>query len=370
MAVFFASYARLDDTRFSKLSDAIDELRERVRGKLGLPSVEDAGFYDQREIQVGAPWAGELLTAIATCRVFVCFCSNTYFNREICGKEFETFRRRLRAEPHAAARIVPILWDTCSVPQALLEYQMNHRNLPSEYFEDGLCALRRLRKNAEYEMALEVLADAIAQAAAEAPLQPAAVNVDQFAAMPSAFDNPRPDAIGVGALHDLGLRWLVDGVRTLRSIAEDAAATERVGWRELWDRHDITKPLGVRGHNDSGIIVAPPDEDLSEPSRQALREVRKAIARPGSPLTALLIGAGRTPAGPAPSADGGLLGGTFAAGSAVGLTDALRCAIGEVRMASAKGQDAARVVSGEIESTAAETGVPIATAPVVSAVRS
>src|SRR5262245_2894430 len=112
--VFFTSYARLDSNKFSKLDRVVEELRERVRSKLGAKAAQDVGFFDTQDIQTGADWERVLGTALRHARILVCMCSPTYFNSEFCAKEFEVFRRRLQdaADAFKDVRVIlPVLWD-------------------------------------------------------------------------------------------------------------------------------------------------------------------------------------------------------------------------------------------------------------------
>lgn len=380
-AFFFTSYARLDNNKHAKLGDAVDELRERVRSKIGAASLEEVGFFDVTDIQTAADWVSQLGEAVAKCRVFVCFCSNTYFNREICGKEFEVFRRRIdQTQPDR--RIFPIIWDRCELPQAIQRFNLTNRDFPREYFEDGLCSLRRLRRDAEYEQAIEAVANAIAQAVADPPLPDGAHPVD-FDDVTSAFDNPRDGAVRIGALHDQSVMWTVEIGRTLRAVIEQATAPDKLGWRQQRIGNDIAAKLS-QGQSVQSLVVVAPDVTMLAPVwRQRLTAIDTALAGPGACTTAMLVG---VPPGPPAIAavaqaarDAAIrtalplssraqnIHGTYVVGSAASLAAELRAAISRVQMMGVKSTDVARVENAPIETAAREAGISLASQPVICA---
>jgi TIR domain len=117
--VFFTSYARPDNNKVSKLSKVVEELLERVRGKLGLPvKPEEVGFFDRTNIQTAKQWE-EVLGSTLRTRVIVCLCSPTYFNSAFCAKEFEIFRQRVEKggdKLKDVPVIVPVIWERPSEP--------------------------------------------------------------------------------------------------------------------------------------------------------------------------------------------------------------------------------------------------------------
>ena len=379
---FFTSYARLDDNKHTKLRDALDELRERVRGKLGAVDISQVGFFDVVDISTGSEWVTRLGEAAANCRVFVCFCSKTYFNREVCGKEFEVFRRRLAAIlPGTNHRYVfPVIWDKCVLPAALGRYHIDHQGIPREYFEDGLCSLRRLRREAEYEMAIEALAKAISEAAAD-PHLPPGIHPIEFDSLPSAFDNPAPgtDAVSVGVLSDHGLFWQVELGQTVRSVAEEAASLERLGWRQRTVTDDIVSDVKDHGQRGDPLILIAPSE-LGMIWRARLTRVDGILADNSSLPCAVLVGYKSSSiivAGSASteatikatlpeSAAGPTRHQAFDSASASSLREALRQTISRLRMDLNARRDAARVKDTQLANAASEAGVPIDAHPVVT----
>lgn len=258
-AAFFASYAHLDDNKYTKLRDVFDELRERVRAKVGAGDVNRVGFIDLGGVKTGSEWVKALGEQVATCRLFVCFCSNTYFNREISGKEFEAFRIRLTAAASPAGSfLLPVIWDKCTLPVAVQQFSPTHLNLPREYFEDGLCTLARVRRATEYEQAIEALAAAIADAIKHpTPLPPGAHPID-FDGLSSAFDNPGVDAIRVMALCEGQFGWEPDVGFTVRNAVEEATSPDRIRWRQLPHGDVPATTLARTAHDEEPIVIVVP----------------------------------------------------------------------------------------------------------------
>lgn len=89
---FFFSYARANNDPY--LSQFFDDLSDKIRDKVGLGKDVTVGFFDQRDIQLGAEWDEELVQALQTCPVIVSLYSPAYFNSPYCGKEWQFFQRR------------------------------------------------------------------------------------------------------------------------------------------------------------------------------------------------------------------------------------------------------------------------------------
>jgi TIR domain-containing protein len=376
---FFTSYARLDNNKHTKLGEALDELRERVRGKLGATRADEVGFFDLEDIQTGQRWIERLGGVVARCRVFVCFCSRTYFNREVCGKEFEVFRKRLAVPAPGARYVFPVIWDKCVLPAALGAYHADNAGFPREYFDDGLCALRRLRREAEYETTIEALATAIAAAANDPPLPPGVPVVD-FDGVPSAFDNPAAESVRIGLFGDQGLFWQSEIGRTARSLAEEAAASERVGWRQFEVRDDVALRIAELGASgDPLILIAPSNAGAAWANR--LNAVDVALARDTTTPCAVLVEyVAQPPIGTTTgqaaieeairsavplSFEGSTRHEAFESGSATSLLQKLRSVISKLRIDLNHRRDAARVSDPVLEASARAAGVPIASHPVV-----
>src|SRR4051812_47156457 len=113
MAWFFFSYARQD------WDDRLEKFYKRLAKEVGRAkqlSETDAGFYDQRSIEVGDVWDAKLRDALRTARVMVAICSPSYFTREYCGKELQVCIERVPAGATSTA-IIPVMWDRPAVSQ-------------------------------------------------------------------------------------------------------------------------------------------------------------------------------------------------------------------------------------------------------------
>src|SRR4051812_8552353 len=114
--VFFASYARCDDNKFSRMRSVIELLEERVRSLRGGASTQIA-FVDVASIQTGDEWQKRLSSAVHEAYVLVCMMSASYFSSEWCAREFAIFRRRLELlGAGAPGVIIPVIWDIGTIP--------------------------------------------------------------------------------------------------------------------------------------------------------------------------------------------------------------------------------------------------------------
>jgi hypothetical protein len=136
---FFLSYARTPRTDQNPSVDPnlwVHKLYADLSAEvLELVNSPIAGFMD-REIRVGMPWSRQLMTALATCKVFVPLYSPRYFDSENCGKEWYVFSRRVldqkARKPETEMAIVPALWvpvDERTLPGVAREIQFNHHEL-------------------------------------------------------------------------------------------------------------------------------------------------------------------------------------------------------------------------------------------------
>jgi hypothetical protein len=90
-AWFFFSYARQD------WYDRLEKLYKRPAkevGKANQLSESEAGFFDQRSIEVGDVWDARLREALRAARVLVSIYSPTYLTREDCGEELTGLHRQ------------------------------------------------------------------------------------------------------------------------------------------------------------------------------------------------------------------------------------------------------------------------------------
>lgn len=91
---FFFSYTRGNNDDY--LKQFFKNLSEEVRVRRGLPEKTVVGFFDQRDIELGAAWEQTISDALQNSKVLVSIYSPGYFQSEYCGKEWEVFMRRCR----------------------------------------------------------------------------------------------------------------------------------------------------------------------------------------------------------------------------------------------------------------------------------
>ena len=108
----------------------------------------EAGFMD-RENRLGTEWSPELVSALATCRVFVPLYSRRYFESDNCGREWFAFARRevnqhaRRGEPVYA--VVPALWSKMArdmIPEVAQHIQYDHIGLGQRYLAEGFYGIK------------------------------------------------------------------------------------------------------------------------------------------------------------------------------------------------------------------------------------
>jgi hypothetical protein len=176
---FFFSYARADDSKF--LRQFYDDLLECVRNEVGAATVDEVAFRDARSIEPGTPWPEALAEALQSAKVFVYLHTPTFYGREGCGREWAVVKQRLLQtgiiDLRQASAIQPVYWsgpllnDRC--PPEIERIQLTHENYGEIYNRKGLLHLVRTAFNgAEYWEAVPALAQRIADAARNAPLQP------------------------------------------------------------------------------------------------------------------------------------------------------------------------------------------------------
>jgi TIR domain-containing protein len=378
--VFFASYARLDNDK-KRLRDVIVDLRERVRSKLGARKAEEVGFFDQVDgILTAQDWQTTLAEAARRARVLVCFCSNTYFNSEYCANEFEVFRRRLRLLGTGADRVrvvIPVVWDACAVPQAVARYQDTDERagFPAVYRQQGLLALKRNKtQKARYETTLNALALTIQQAVDGGTLPPLPGPV-VFDELPGVFDNPGAYNVGVGALHDDGLRWELSPGKTVRFIVEAVAAKENLPWRAIRIENDIPQVLDAAEAAREVVVLIADEGSVLSGAWKARLDAVAAAPRATCILLIGLHGAGGALSGPAAQARLTALVPLLAAQSRVDwfpvdAPEVLRVRLSEqlvkLRMSLIKGDAAERVLDAGLAESARLEGIAVNTQPIVN----
>jgi FxsC-like protein len=139
----------------------------------------EAGFMD-RENRLGTEWSPELVSALATCRVFVPLYSRRYFESDNCGREWFAFARRevnqhaRRGEPVYA--VVPALWSKMArdmIPEVAQHIQYDHIGLGQRYLAEGFYGIMKLSSfRPDYQRAVHRLAERIIEVADETDIKP------------------------------------------------------------------------------------------------------------------------------------------------------------------------------------------------------
>lgn len=223
MYYFFFSYARDNDSPY--LKQFFDDLSQAVREKSRLRGDERVGFFDQRDLDLGAQWDPELREALQTSRSLVCMYSPPYFQSENCGREWQVFKmrreqfvRNAEAAGDANARlppvIKPVIWIPLreELPQVAQGPQYMSGDPNAEHNRRGLSILTKLsssRFKDEYTVFIDELSTQILNAARHNLPRADLGAYPTFESVPNAFepepaveaepappaDHPRPEIV-------------------------------------------------------------------------------------------------------------------------------------------------------------------------------
>jgi FxsC-like protein len=180
----------------------------------------DAGFMD-RENRLGSEWSPELITALATCRVFVPLYSRRYFESDNCGREWFAFARR-EVNEHArrreqASAIVPGLWTKMprdTIPEVAQHIQYDHAGLGQRYLAEGFYGIMKLSSfRSDYQRAVHRLAQRIIEVAEQTEIKPdPEERRTEFVSLPSAFG---PASVSRTATSTLQIAVLAHDISTV-----------------------------------------------------------------------------------------------------------------------------------------------------------
>jgi hypothetical protein len=276
--IFFVSYARLDNNKFSPLKKVVDALRERVRAKAGVADLADSvGFFDVQSISTGADWEKILAPAVSKLAVIVCFCSQTYFNSRYCANEFDAFRRRLDLAPEELRNrvpgpVIPALWDlapNAPIPAAVRQfYQKGDIRFPKAYWSEGLRGLANAGvRGKQFDTAIGTLAQYIVDAAKQPDL-PAMTPDARFEELAASFHNPKPGPynLAVTVFEQAGVRWGALGVGSRLADAVDAVADQlSVGWREILADDDMATNAAEAAKSRAVHVFVVPEANITKP---------------------------------------------------------------------------------------------------------
>lgn len=190
--VFFFSYARSDGNSY--LDQFLSDLKDLVRGRMGLLDSDPIFYRDAKDIQVGEAWPGDLIDGLQNSRVIVALYTPLYFRRHVCGQELGFFRERMKQLKEATgAFILPVMWIPCAsdIPKTLSELNFTDADFPKSYVEKGMETLTRQssgRFRDDYNQAVEALAQRICDAAKRQPALPPLAVVPTFEAIWNVFE--------------------------------------------------------------------------------------------------------------------------------------------------------------------------------------
>ncbi|HEY0990296.1 MAG TPA: toll/interleukin-1 receptor domain-containing protein [Kofleriaceae bacterium] len=368
--VFFASYARCDDNKFSRMHSVIELLEERVRSLRGGASTQIA-FVDVASIQTGDDWQNRLSTAVHEAYVLVCMMSASYFSSEWCAREFAVFRRRLELlGSQAPGVIIPVIWDIGTIPRAIAKYQYDNERFPKQYAAEGLRTLRSVKKRRDaYLLTIDELARRIHEAAAHA--LPALAPPMPFDALPRAFDNPGRYNLAMVVLHPRGPQWLIDAAagKTLAERVDAVAASLGVPWR------DVTLDGGLCAeiqravkHDRAAIVVVTDEQTAAMPPFAGHVAALDGCSLP--PLAVLVAanddGAPRRLFPTLASTSPRVLLDTFTLGGSAALETKLGRLAEKLRMALLAEDPVTKVEDAALQEGAARAGISIATQPMLA----
>jgi len=222
--LFFFSYARADRSgagngllraQDSGPGNSVDQfynnLCDEVAALTGLRSA-DVGYYDVRNLELGALWPKDLMEALQSALVMVALFSPTYFSRWACGREFQVFRRRHEALTKSLgrmteSRVLPVLWvrpdiTYDAIPVCCRDYITNLQNtapgMPESYKSLGLRRMFEREENRNTNIVCQTIADRIFDFwRKKEDERPPKIDESEFHAIDSAFHlaatgRPRP----------------------------------------------------------------------------------------------------------------------------------------------------------------------------------
>jgi len=385
---FFASYARSDNND-RLVSRFVRRFREELRGIAGLGLTDDEldqiGFFDISTIETGDDWRRALGEGLRDCRVCLCLCSPTYFNRVACGKEFQVFSDRRAAwasqpgnQNRVARVIVPVLWTLSDdpLPTCMSALQDKTDAFPSTYVRLGLRKLTE-RNGVAFRDTVSELAKIAWRAVQEVRLPPLPA-IPDFDTVESPFHQPTLYGLTLLVMHPAGHAWLPFGRRP-SAIGMAEAVASLLGRRMRPLRNDATVSDALKAataYREAVIIMASPDALLSPAARATLA----ALNAQGGENYAVLVAweEGRTDAKAAavagaveaasPTAPGAesLPHDLFSITSPGRLSHQLEVTFEALRQRLVTRDPAVRATNADLERAAADRGIPIDRAPTLT----
>jgi FxsC-like protein len=191
---FFFSYTRANYNPY--LKRLFTDLSDWVRNLTGAGQEDPVGFFDQREIELGAQWDSTIVEALQESKVLVALGSPAYFKSEYCGKEWALFRQRAIAgapsgnPPPLIKSMVWVPFDIASLPPDVQATQLLRGDPHGQVNEKGLAFLAP-RRPVGYQNFINELAEEIVKAGRAHPIA-RLVDVPPLAQVQSAFHPPPP----------------------------------------------------------------------------------------------------------------------------------------------------------------------------------
>jgi len=313
----FMSYAQLDRNRH--LEKFVDEFREQLRASTGGADATALAFFD-RDLKAGDPWSAEILAAVNAADVLLCLMSPTYFNREWCGRELETFLRRQSHLPPAAAHarfIFPVWWQVPPAPRQLPKrlgvYHHRDAQYPRDYERFGLRGLARNSLWKQFRQVADRLAKLIAETLAQPHRLPPGQLVADVIEIANAFDEQQPYDVRMVALTTGGDAWLPSAADVTVGIAgQETAQSLAIFVRRVETGPGLIERLEQAQAEEQIILVVADAAALPEIDFQRINEI-------DLPNLALLLVDTGTPAVGADSWLGRFPDGTFMTAKTAGL---------------------------------------------------
>ena len=228
---FFISHARgihnLHVNRFR--SDLA--LRLKSIARIGDTDDQNLGYLDVTDIPAGSIWPTELGKALRLSSVLVPLYSPKYFERKVCGQEFQSFFKPESAFeqwPGGRRPILPVYWTRVSASEwpenrEIRDLQAEEGNFPQEYRDHGLYYLMDVPSCEDaYKKFLWAFATRLKQLAGTAPDAHTMPLLRDHRNIPSAF-HVGPDS--APAVREIGPSKLARFICAAGTVGQIASGT-------------------------------------------------------------------------------------------------------------------------------------------------
>ena len=220
---FYLSYARIDNDN-GWVDRLFADLGLLVSMITGDPAA--IGFVDLEQA-FSAQWTARAAEALASTRTFVPLLSKAYFASDLCGREFEVFRRRQASANSIVNAMLPLLAEPMlfdDLPEVLQGLQYSVGGFP-EYAEAGLRQMMTLRRHRDnYKIFLERFARGLVDLA-RANRVPRGRPAALLEGVPSSFANAAKESPADTVL--FAIEGLSENIEKHTAIAFRAAAQRK-----------------------------------------------------------------------------------------------------------------------------------------------